>query len=211
MTLITFEGCDGVGKTTQLQLLYKYTEDRLQKQGTPDGILRTREPGGTPVAEKIRAIVMNTPLACTTELLLHMAARAENVHKVISPALEQKKVVLCDRFIDSTIAYQCYGRCPGDFGFVKYVSEMHKRIIELMPKITILIDMDVNERRTDKTGEDIYHNLDLSFMQRVRDGFLERAREEPERVIVVSGVGTEDEVHKRIVGKLREHKKIGKS
>lgn len=189
---ITLEGGEGVGKTTQI--------NRLAEQLTRSGykVITTREPGGTPEGEKIRSLFVRdegvdwTPMA---ELLLVLAARSVHVERVVWPALEAGKIVLCDRFSDSTLAYQGYGRgLKGDV-----IASLTGQVIGgLIPDLTFVLDMPVelglsrSTKRLAREGnkgqptEDRFEKLDVAFHQRVREGFLDIARSEPGRCVVIN-------------------------
>jgi dTMP kinase len=188
---ITFEGGEGCGKTTQLALLREYLESRGR------AVEVTREPGGTPVAESIRELLLdpaNTAIGATTELLLYEAARAQHVDERIRPALDAGCIVLCDRFADSTTAYQGAGRClPPEI--VHRLHEIATRGV--WPQLTIVIDLPVEEglRRVRKYREsDRIERETVAFHERVREGFLELSRLEPDRVRVVDGAQPVDAV-----------------
>ena len=180
---ITFEGIEGCGKTTQIRLL----ADHLRAAGR--SVVLTREPGGTPAAEAIRAILLDPAhdaLSPTTELLLYAASRAQHVHQIIRPAVAAGAVVLCDRFADSTEAYQGGGRALS-----------HETIDLLrgiatggtLPDCTILLDLPAAEglARTRRRGElDRIEGEPVDFHERVRAAFLAIAAREPERVVVVN-------------------------
>jgi dTMP kinase len=203
---ITFEGIEGSGKSTQASLLAAF----LEEKGTP--VLAVREPGGTAIGEKIRAILLNDEGAGMdpwTELLLYEACRAELVSKVIRPALDSGKVVICDRYTDSTLAYQGYGRGL-DKGAVR---ELNKAASGgLTPDVTILVDCGVEEglrramERIEAKGaaavsmnkEDRFEKESVEFHRRVRDGFLEIAALQPDRVHMVKGVGEKTVIHQEI-------------
>ena len=198
---ITFEGVEGSGKSTQLQLL----AERLAAAGV--AIRVVREPGGTSVGEAIRSILLDpkySELDARAELLLYEASRAQLVAEVITPALEAGEVVLCDRFFDSTTAYQGYARgLP-----LAVVSQLNDAATGGMsPDLTIVIDIDSQhalERACDASGTaDRLESEDLAFHERVREGFLAVARAEPERVVVVSGEGSAEAVAERILGAVR--------
>ncbi len=187
---ITFEGGDGSGKSTQAEMLYK----KLQTVGTP--ALLTREPGGTPLGERIadllkwsKAIEMS-PVA---ELLLFNASRAELVDTVIKPALENGTVVICDRFTDSTIAYQHYGRgIP-----LSTVLEVNAAATGgLKPDLTILIDVPVlvgfGRKKDDK--KDRFEEENLAFHERVRGGYLKLVESEPKRFLVIDGTRSKKDI-----------------
>ncbi|MBL7170846.1 MAG: dTMP kinase [Candidatus Omnitrophica bacterium] len=183
---ITFEGPEGSGKTTQIELLKQY----LSKKG--NSVIITREPGGERIAEKIRRILLS-PLSSiepVTELFLYAASRVQHVEKVIRPAIQKGKVVLCDRFADATMAYQSYGR--------KIPKEVVKTINKLAtsglkPDLTILLDIDPgtglkrarNVKGFYKGSADRIERESLAFHCRVRQGYLKLAKAEPKRIKVV--------------------------
>jgi len=181
---ITFEGLDGSGKTTQLALLAAY----LQEQGIPH--LCTREPGGTDIGDQIRAClhdVANTAMSPVTEILLYSASRAQHVAEVIRPALAEGKIVLCDRFADSTLAYQGYGRGL-DLEALTYITRFATG--GLRPDLTLLFDLDPQSglHRRSSHGEEM-NRMDLqadAFYRRVREGYEALVRAEPERWVVIA-------------------------
>lgn len=181
--LITFEGLDGSGKTTQLAMLASYLRD----QGVH--FVRTREPGGTPIGDQIRGClhdVANTAMAAATEILLYSASRAQLVAEVIRPALASGAIVLCDRYADSTIAYQGYGRGL-DLDALTFITGFATG--GLRPALTLLFDIDPKRglnRRT--THGDEMNRMDLqtvAFYQRVREGYAALAAAEPDRWVVI--------------------------
>lgn len=199
---ITFEGIDLAGKTTQVQLLANY----LMKKGYK--VVTLREPGGTEISEKIRDILLNpsNELNPFTELFLFEAARGDLVRKVIKPFLERGSVVICDRFWDSTLAYQGYGRnLPLDFvekcNF--YASE------GLVPDITFLLDipLEIMFKRAQSKTVDRMESQTTEFLLRVLNGFRELAERYPERIFVLDGKDTIENIHGKIVSYLE--KKIG--
>jgi len=183
---ITFEGPEGSGKTTQIELLRQY----LSKKGF--SILTTREPGGEKIAEKIRRILLSpeSSIEPLTELFLYAASRVQHVEKVIRPALQKGKVVLCDRFHDATVAYQSHGRKISR-ELIETINEL--AIAGLTPDLTILLDIDarVGLKRARhvnncyKGSVDRIERESLAFHRRVRQGYLKLAKEEPERIKVV--------------------------
>ncbi|GMR04873.1 MAG: dTMP kinase [Thermodesulfobacteriota bacterium] len=190
MPFITLEGVEGSGKSTQMELLKEYFEAR--------GIeaVALREPGGTAAAERIRAILLNEEgygLSHMAELFLYEACRAEVVEKVIRPALNKDRTVICDRYTDSTIAYQGYGRGLE----IKAVDAMNRLATGgLVPDLTLLIDLDpavglkrAFSRISKKTGakEDRFEKEEFAFHERVRNGYLKIAGAEPLRVMVIDG------------------------
>lgn len=202
-TFISFEGIEGSGKTTQIQLL----TDVLTRNGYTT--LLTREPGGTVISEKIRSILLdsaNSGMSPIAELLLYGASRNQHVREVIQPALEAGKVVLCDRYADATTAYQGAARQIPE----KIIEEIHRIATEgIWPGLTILIDlptkiglMRANKRNAlDPTalGLDRFEREQLSFHERVRLGYLEIAKKEPNRIAVVNGEQSVEELHKEIL------------
>ena len=177
---ITFEGFEGSGKSTQINLLAGY----LKKNGYP--VLLLREPGSTRISEKIRAILLdkkNDFIREKTELLLYLAARAQLVEEKIIPALKQNKIVLCDRFQDATTAYQGYG-LGLDIKLIKSFGEFVAA--ELKPDLTILLDIKVEEglKRRGK-NKDRIEQRSLSFHRRVKEGYLKIADMERGRIKIV--------------------------
>ena len=169
---ITFEGADGCGKSTQLRLLAEFSEQR----GVD--VVRTREPGGCPVAEKIRDIVLGVgnEMDAVTEAMLYAAARAAHVRAVIKPALEAGRVVLCDRFVHSSLAYQGYGRELG----VELVWQINAPAVDAcMPDATVFINITPEkafERMNESKVHDRLESEDIAFHQRVYDGFTELSK-----------------------------------
>lgn len=189
---ITFEGPDGSGKTTQISLLADY----LREQGF--SVLTTREPGGTDIGDQIRSClhdVRNTNMNARAEILLYSASRAQLVHETIIPALDSGFTVICDRFADSTIAYQGYGRGL-DLDDLHYITRFATG--GLRPDLTFLLDMDVDAGITRRTvGGDEMNRMDLqkaSFYRRVREGYLQMARDEEQRWVVVDADRPVDQV-----------------
>lgn len=196
--LITLEGIDGCGKTTQARLL----KERLEREAIPH--LLTREPGGTAAGEKIRLLLLQKEhsLTDTAEILLYMAARAELVDTVIGPALEAGQVVVCDRYLDSTVAYQGYGG-QGDRAWIE---ALNKRVTRgLWPHLTFLFDLSVEEalRRRCRSGDRIEERA-LSYHRRVRQGYRAIAEEEPARVILIDATAPAERQHEVVWIKIRE-------
>jgi len=198
---ITFEGVEGSGKTTQIQRLKRY----LTKRGTPCKV--TREPGGGPIGDKVRKILLNpehramTPLS---ELLLYEASRAQHVKEVIEPLLKKGVVVLCDRFSDATVAYQGYGR-KIDLHMVKSLNRLTSQGIN--PDVTFLLDCPSGlglkralqrNRTLNKEKEGRFEKEEIQFHHRVRRGYLSIARKEPDRVKVIDTRKGEDKVFEKI-------------
>lgn len=178
--LITFEGTEGGGKTTQIQKIAKYLQSCGRK------ILLLREPGGTRVSEAIREIILNkefTEMADSTELLLYLAARAQIVNEKILPALRKGMVVICDRFEDSTLAYQGYGRGIS----LKAIQEVSKLLVRgpLRPDLTILLDIDPEKGMNRGGRHDRMERQSIAFHQKVRKGFLDLAKKNAKRYRVI--------------------------
>ncbi len=201
MAFITFEGVEGCGKTTQMELLKAFFE-KMGKE-----VLTVREPGGTLIGEKVRAILLNSgeePIDPWAELFMYEACRAQLVKNIIRPALQAKKTVICDRFTDSTLAYQGFGRGLE----IKAIKEINRLATgDLMPDITFLIDCDIEvglkralSRIKEKMGakEDRFEREDLAFHRRVRHGYLSIAKKEPERVKVINADRDIPSIHKEI-------------
>ncbi|MCH4054351.1 MAG: dTMP kinase [Atopobiaceae bacterium] len=193
--LLTLEGADGMGKTTQAALL----ASDLVAAGAD--VVRLREPGGTELSERIRSVLLdpaNAGMADECELLLYEAARAQLVRERIEPALASGMVVLCDRFYDSTFAYQACGR-DIDERLVREANAIGS--CGIVPDRTVVLDMDPARSlsRATAQGADRLEAEGLGFQARVREGFLRLAAEEPERVRVVDADGSVEEVHARLL------------
>jgi len=200
---ITFEGGEGSGKSTQARLLAA----RLQKAGIPTVL--TREPGGSPFAERVRALLLDPnipPHGALAEALLFFAARADHLDVAIRPALTAGAWVICDRFMDSTRVYQGYA---GDVP-VHVLDELEEAVIgQSRPQLTIIIDMDVAEglrrahaRRQAGTEKrehaDRFEGRDISFHETLRRGFLDLAKKDAGRCVVIDGAGSETDVAARV-------------
>jgi len=197
---ITFEGLDGCGKSTQLEKLAA----ALRSRGTE--VVATREPGGTEIGEQIRAVLLNSRTAgldAHAEMALMFASRAQLISEVIRPALESGKWVLCDRFTDSTEAYQGGGRQLGS----DTVLRLHELLCGgLWPDLTILMDSEVSSsvRRARRRNKDAEHDENRfekesrAFFTRVHEKFLEIAQREPQRVVVIDARPPVEVVHKEI-------------
>ena len=193
---ITFEGPEGSGKSTHIRLLAQ----RLRAEGRT--VLVTREPGGTPLAEKIRGLVreeLDDPPVTRSEVLLFLAARAQVVSQVIRPALARGEWVLCDRFADSTFAYQGYGRGI-DVGLLRNFNDFATE--GLVPDLTILLDVPLEVSRSrlaarqaaTATAADRIEQAGTMFHRRLREGFLELAQAEPKRFAVIDSSGGVEQV-----------------
>ncbi|MBI5044171.1 MAG: dTMP kinase [Nitrospirae bacterium] len=193
---ITFEGIEGCGKTTQMNLLSDY----LKKEGF--SVLKTREPGGTRIGEKIRDILLNPDnkkMAKETEILLYGASRTQHIEEIIKPALKSGKIVLCDRYTDSTLAYQGFGRNMG-ISFIKRACRLSLGTIQ--PDLTILLDLDVkaglDRIKNRKGGNDRIEKEKIAFHNRVRKGYLKLAKASRERIKIVKADKEIDEIQKEI-------------
>lgn len=180
--LITLEGGEGAGKTSAIAAI----RDRLQAAGRD--VVLTREPGGTPLAERIRELLLGAqdePLAAETELLLMFASRAQHVRQVVRPALRRGAFVISDRFTDSSYAYQGAGRGLDP----EWIAALERRAVGLVPGLTLLLDLDVREGRARTAGRDLWPDRIESeqddFFERVRAGFRARATAEPQRFRVI--------------------------
>ena len=190
---ITLEGGEGAGKSTQTKLLAQALE------GSGICVLLTREPGGTLAAEEIRNFLVNGPIDRWTpasEALLLFAARLEHMENTIRPALNSDRWVVCDRFADSTMAYQGYGHRLG----VDWIANLHRLTLgDFFPDLTIILDIppDAGLARAGQRSdsEDRYERMDPEFHQRLRDGFLEIARHESKRCAVVDATQDVNKVH----------------
>jgi len=194
---ITFEGIDGSVKTTQLRRVAERLDDPLV----------TKEPGGTPTADRIRAVLLDAsskldPLA---EVLLFAASRHQHVVEVIRPALQAGRIVLCDRYVDSTLAFQGFGRLI-DLDKLRALNDWATGALK--PDLTLLFDIDeeTGVRRARRRGGDElrFEAEDLRFYRRVREGYLTLAVAEPKRFAVIDAHGSEDEVFARVEAALRE-------
>ncbi|WP_029523239.1 dTMP kinase [Persephonella sp. KM09-Lau-8] len=193
---ITFEGVEGAGKSTQAKLLYQYLIDKGK-----DAIL-TKEPGGTKTGQKIRQILLEKtdeifpPVA---ELMLYEADRNFHIHNLIKPSLQQGKYIICDRFTDSTLAYQGYARGL-NINLIKQLNEIATEGIK--PDITFLIDIPVEEglKRIKQIRQaDRIEDEDIQFHKRLREGFLKIAENEKDRIVVLDGLETPDNIFKKVI------------
>ena len=202
---ITFEGIEGSGKTTQIQML----SNHLDESGVEHVL--TREPGGTQLGDQIRRVVLhpaNTTITATCELLLYAAARAQHIEQVIGPSLAEDRLVLCDRFKDATLAYQGYGRgLP-----LELIHRLHALDgLTLIPDLTLLFDLEAataldrarHRDRTKQIDETRFEQEDLPFHEKVRTGYLDLAQREPQRFVVIDAQGTTAVVHERVLDTMK--------
>lgn len=190
---ITFEGPDGCGKTTQMNLLAEYLKNFGKE------VLLTREPGGKGLGEKVREILLNYegPVSDRCESFLFLADRAQNIDIIVNPAVEEGKIVLCDRHIDSTVAYQGYGRGLNiqRINMLNDIATNGKK-----PDLTFVFDIDV-ETSMKRVGKDKdrLESAGIEFHNRVRNGYLELAKQEPQRIKVLDASKTIDEIHNNVI------------
>lgn len=190
---ITFEGADGCGKTTQIELLNKYLSEKNYKT------IVTLEPGGSDIGKNLRQILLHHDgfVSKKAELFMYLADRAQHVEAVIQKNVAEGKIVLCDRHIDSTVAYQGYGRGL-DLDRIHMLNDIATS--GMKPDITFVFDIDVEtaQERVGKT-KDRMESAGLEFFKRVRQGFLEIAKSEPKRVKVLDATQTRDAISEQVV------------
>lgn len=193
---ITMEGPDGAGKTTQIGLLRDY----LSSKGYD--IIVCREPGGTPISEAVRQVILNKDfkeMGSMTELFLYAAARAQLMEEVIRPALFEGKIVICDRFVESSVVYQGIARNMG-IDLVYQVN--HFAIGDTVPDLTILIDLDAKmgiSRKKKQTNLDRMESEALDFHEKVAEGYRKLSEMYPDRIYKIDGSMAIEEIHQRIV------------
>ncbi len=197
---ITLEGGDGAGKSTQIKFMKSFFEERNFV------VVCTREPGGTNISEKLRNILLdktNSEMEAVTEMMIYAAARSQSVREFIEPALNRGEVIICDRFVDSSIAYQGYGRNLGDM-----VANVNLYATGgLKPDITFWLDIDPKEgcARAAKAGEpDRLEREALDFHCRVREGYKKISQTEPDRVKRIDAAGSIEDIRKEIESYLEQ-------
>ena len=189
---ITFEGIDGAGKSTHIATV----RTLLQERGRD--VLLTREPGGTPAGEALREVVLRADMSMRTETLVMFAARAEHVERMIAPALQAGRWVLCDRFTDATYAYQCGGRGMPQAQVAALEAWVHP---DLQPDLTLLFDIDpaiAAARLARARAADRFESEPAGFFGRVRAAYLDRARQHAARFVVIDADGSADELRERV-------------
>ena len=200
--LISFEGCEGSGKSTKLRMLEGY----LQEHNIP--YLYTREPGGNPISERIRSVILNpenTGMTPACEALLYAAARVQLLHDVIEPALAQGKLVVCDRYVDSSLAYQGEARGLGQ-DFVRSINAY--AFENYLPDCTVFLDIAPEQAFARKHGADENDRMEregLAFHNKVYQGYLKIAQSEPDRFIRVDAVGDKQQTFLRVLNVLQAH------
>jgi dTMP kinase len=212
--LIVFEGGEGSGKSTQLRLLEQYLGQStrwhwLRQTGVVDGLVTTREPGGTPLGISLRQLLLNqledVTLGSQAELLLYAADRAQHVQQLIQPALSAGYWVLCDRFIDSTVAYQGYGRGL-DLALIEQLNQIATG--GLTPDLTLWLELDAATGlvRSHRRGAvDRMEQADLAFHQRVYQGFKALAQQYPQRIVAIPAAGSVEAVSQTIQTVVEQH------
>jgi dTMP kinase len=192
---ISFEGIDGAGKSTHIDSFCKLMQSRFPERG----VVVTREPGGTPLGEQLRGLLLDAPMNLETEALLMFAARREHIAQVIDPALQAGKIVISDRFTDASFAYQGGGRGLS----ISKLNELEKWVQGrpdgslLQPNLTILFDLpgEIAEARRSKVRTpDKFEKMDLNFFEKVRQEYLRRAKADPNRFYLVDATKTPDEI-----------------
>lgn len=199
-TFITFEGIDGAGKSTHIRFLAKV----LQENGLD--VVHVREPGGTSIGEQLRGIVLdprNSEISPRTELLIYEAARSQLMHETIIPALQSGDVVLCDRFIDSTIAYQGYGR---DLS-LNFINQANSFATDgIVPDLTFFMGCSYRGKESDRVDsrdtKDRIEREDLYFKERIRKGFSDLIANEPDRFVCIDTTGKHSETARMIFSSL---------
>lgn len=194
---ISFEGTEGVGKTTAIEQLC------TQLDACGIDYVRTREPGGSPFAERLREILLDptTDITDDTELLLLFAARCDHLQQVILPALQRGSWVICDRFIDSTLAYQGYGRAQGDIAVIGKIESLIEQFVPCLPELTLWLDLPVLEgmaRANKRSVADRFEQQATEFFTRVHQGFSVLASDQPKRIQRIDAQGSAEEVSQRI-------------
>lgn len=206
---ITFEGIDGAGKTTQQHLAAQALRDRGYD------VVESREPGGTQLAEGVRKLVLDAslPLTTDTQTLLYLAARSEHVDKLLRPSLAAGKIVICDRFSDSTLVYQglAQGKSLTELDRLRQLNAFATG--SLVPDLTLIFDASPEKllaRRAQRGVNDRYEQQGLEFQKRLREGFLQLAKYEPQRIQLIDADASVDEVSKAVlaaIGSLLDEEK----
>tara|TARA_B100000315_G_scaffold260061_2_gene319032 strand:- start:253 stop:870 length:618 start_codon:yes stop_codon:yes gene_type:complete len=197
---ITFEGIDGCGKSTQAKML----NDRLESSGKT--IFLLREPGGTPISEQIRDVLLNPEndeILSITEATLLAASRSQLTREVILPELEKGHIIICDRYFDSSIAYQGYGRGLS----IQWLTDLNSEATKgANPDVTIFVDIpiEVSRERIKSKSKDRMEKEGFEFLEKVRSGYLEIAGEKQDKFITMDGTMTVEEIHSRIWDNIRK-------
>lgn len=196
--LIVFEGGEGAGKTTQIQKIIPWLQSNFKEEFP---IFVTREPGGTLLGNRIRDLLLNCEdqdLHNLTELLLYAADRAQHVEEFLKPHLAQGSIILCDRYCDSTIAYQGYGRGL-NLNLIQKLNQIATSGLQSDLTLWLDVDVEIGLKRVQTRGEcDRLEQEEIAFHQRIREGFATLAKNNPERIIRINGNQSEDQVHEEI-------------
>ena len=193
--LITFEGIEGCGKSTQVDLLFDYLNGKSHR------VIKTREPGGTAYGEALRDVALRKDIEVSplSELLTIMAIRAQHVEELILPALQDRAIVICDRFVDASYAYQGYGRGI-DLGIIETLNRLVTKGVR--PNLTVLIDcpagLGLKRKAKNDRSLDRFEKENLSFHRKIRNAYLKLAKEDKSRFFVVDGKAKVSEVSKII-------------
>ncbi len=199
---ITFEGCDGVGKTYQINLLKKYCA-----QNNLTNIVFTREPGGSSIAEQIRNIILdakNSEMDDMCEAFLYASARIQHLKDIVRPALNNGKIVFCDRFVHSSYAYQGVAR---GLGYEKIVALNQLAVGDCMPEFTVFLDLSPEQAFARKGGADATDRMeavDISFHNKVYQGYKRVIAEDPQKFVVIDASGTAEQTHQKIIDALKQ-------
>lgn len=196
---ISFEGIDKSGKSTQISLLVDYLKKKKYQ------VVPTCEPGGTKLGKEIERILLEPsgrPISSVGELFLYLADRAEHVREAIKPALEKDAIIVSDRFADASVAYQGYGRELD----IHWIDELNKRATQgISPELTFLLDIDPELAKKRSKEKDRIENEKIAFHRRVRQGYLEIARSQPNRVKIINGEESIEEIQLAIIRILSEY------
>jgi len=192
---VSFEGIDGAGKSTHIESFGKLLQERFPSRE----VVMTREPGGTPLGEQLRKLLLDAPMHLETEALLMFAARREHIAQVIEPALQAGKIVISDRFTDASFAYQGGGRglSLNKLNELEFWVQGRGNDILLQPDLTILFDLPgsvAEARRSKVRAPDKFEKMDLEFFERVRQEYLRRAKEDPQRFYLVDATQTQEAI-----------------
>lgn len=194
---ITFEGVDGSGKSTQAKLLFDYIKTIVGE----NNVILTREPGGTILSEKIRELIFSTEnINPISELLLFISARKEHLEKIILPAIQNNKIVICDRYIDSTIAYQGYG-----FNLnIDLIEKLHDILNIRKPDLTFLLNIDINISLSRAISKKKFECMGIEIYEKIQNGFLKIAQENPEKYHIIQSNNNIqsndiDDIHEKIL------------
>ena len=192
---VSFEGIDGAGKSTHIESFAKLLQDRYPSRE----VVMTREPGGTPLGEQLRKLLLDAPMHLETEALLMFAARREHIAQVIEPALQAGKIVISDRFTDASFAYQGGGRglSLSKLNELELWVQARENGTHLQPDLTILFDLPgsvAEARRSKVRAPDKFEKMDLDFFERVRQEYLRRAKDEEQRFYLVDATQSQEKI-----------------